>query len=559
MLCSTRTLAVGLLLAVAATRVAIALAHPYSLIDHGIYQDDAFYYLQVARNAGAGRGLSFDESGPTSGFQPLYQLLLVPVVAVSGDGSFAPVRASLLLLAAWAIATGALAFSLGGALAGPGAGLAALGLFAFSPYFIVFSANGQETGLAMFFALAVARVHLWLFQDGVTRGRMAVLGYGLLGGLAVLARLDLAMLLAALGCDALLRARDRAEAVARGRALALAAAAALVIWLPWGAYSRHVAGTWLPLSGAATRESALNLGWVEMDRVWSDPESPLVFDPDHPPALFYADALTKLGAVALLELPLLSPLRLGLPYNTWTGVSRYPPYRLFLRSPGFISISAVASVACLVVFLLRRRKRPGLGLAIVVYAALLALGYGFAVPVHWFFPRYLAPALLLGSVVGVAAAARVLARYPPRRRRVMAVLAVAAILAVPLRDLRFFRTLSFAADTPRAAFLEPFERARGLLPSDARLGAFQAGTFAWFAGGGVTNLDGKVNSAAYRALADKQLHEYLRLSGITHVLAWEWVLGRMCLRHAPPGSLRVERLDPGAHSYEATLYRIRTP
>ena len=61
---STRSVAVALLLAVAATRVAIAFAHPYSLVDHGIYQDDAFYYLQIARNAGEGRGLSFDASGP---------------------------------------------------------------------------------------------------------------------------------------------------------------------------------------------------------------------------------------------------------------------------------------------------------------------------------------------------------------------------------------------------------------------------------------------------------------------------------------------------------------
>ena len=135
----------------------------------------------------------------------------------------------------------------------------------------------------------------------------------------------------------------------------------------------------------------------------------------------------------------------------------------------------------------------------------------------------------------------------------------AVILAVPLRDLSFFRTLSFAADTPPSAFSVRFEQIRGLLPPDARLGAFQAGTLAWFTGGGVTNLDGKVSSAAYRALADGRLHEYLRLSGVTHVIDWEWVFMRLCLRHAPSGSLHVERLAPGAHAYEGTLFRIQAP
>ena len=559
MLRSTRTLVVALLLVVAATRVAIAFAHPDSLLDHGMYQDDAFYYLQIARNALEGRGLSFDASGPTSGFQPLYQILLVPVVAISGDGPFVPVLASLLLLAAWAIATGALAFSLGRALAGTGAGLASLLLFAVSPYFIVFSANGQETGLAMFFALAVAQAHLWLFQDGVTRSRKAVVGCGVVGGFAVLARLDLAFLLAALVCDALLRARDWDDALVRGRTLALATAASILIWLPWSAYSQHTTGNWLPLSGAASREIALNLGWYEMDRVWSDAESPQVFDPKQPPAVFYADVLTKLGAVALMEFPLLSPLRLVVPFNPWTGVTGYPPYQLFLRYPGLISTFAAAAGACLVVFVLRRRKGPGLGLALAVYAALLAFGYGYAVPTHWYFPRYLAPALLLGSVAGVAAAARFLSRYPLRQRRAMAALAMIAILASPLRDLKFFSTLSFAADTPPSVLREPLERALKLLPPDARLGAFQAGMLTWFAGGHVMNLDGKVNNAAYRAMADGRLHEYVLASGVTHILAWEWVLVRMCLRHAPPGSLVLQRLDTGANSYEATLYRIQRP
>ncbi len=556
---SSRSVAIALLLAVAASRVALAFAHPYSLADHGIYQDDAFYFLQIARNFLDGQGLAFDASGPTSGFQPLYQLLLIPFVAVSGDGPFIPVRASMLLLAAWAVGTGALAFSLGRKLAGEGAGLAALGLFALVPYFIVYSADGQATSLSMFFALALARVHLWLFEKDETKDKTAAVAYGALVGLAVLGRLELAFLAAALGFDALLRARDRAEALMRSQVLALAAVVALATWLPWGAYSQYYSGSALPLSGAASREIALNLGWYEMDRIWSDPDSSVVFDPDHPPAGFYADAVAKMGATALMELPLLSPLRFDVPFHPWTGIHAYLPYQHYLQSPGLLTIALGASIACLVYWLLRRRDQPGLGLALAIYSALMALGYGVAVPVHWFYARYLAPLLLLGTVIGVAAAARSLTRFAPNRRHAMAALAMVLILAGPVRDLGYFRVLSFAATPPPSPIPGALERVHSRLPEDARLGMFQSGAFSWFSGGGVMNLDGKVNSAAHEALADGRLHEYILESGVTHIHAWEFVLGRLALRHLPQEDWLLENIDPGAHAYDPTLYRITKP
>jgi 4-amino-4-deoxy-L-arabinose transferase-like glycosyltransferase len=556
---STRSAAIALLIALAATRIAIAFAHPYSLADNGIYQDDAFYFLQIARSWVEGRGLSFDASGPTSGFQPLYQLLLLPLVAISGEGPFMAVRASMLLLAAWAVATGALAFSLGRRLAGPGAGLAALGIFAFTPYFIVYSGDGQATGLGMFFALALARVHLWLFQDGLQRGRSGVVGYGMLAGLAVLARLDLAFLVAALGFDELLRLRNRDEALVRSRALLLAAIAAFSVWLPWAAYSQHYSGSFLPLSGAASREIALNLGWYEMDHVWSDPESSQVFDPKHPPVGFYADTVTKLGATALMELPLLSPLRFGVPFFPWTGVRPYPPHRFYLQHPGIVTIAAAVSLAGLVYLLLRRRTRQGLGLALLLYSVLMTFGYGVAVPVHWFYARYLAPILLLTSVVGVSAVARLLEPLPSRRRHALAALVLIVTMAGPLRDLGFFGRLSFAAEAPPSPIPAALERIQSRLPPGAHLGMFQAGAVSWFSGGGVMNLDGKVNNAAYEALADGRLHEYILASGVTHIHAWEFVLERLSLRHVPQANWHLERIDPGANSYDPTLFRITTP
>jgi hypothetical protein len=49
--------------------------------------DDCFYYFQIARNLGEGRGFTFDGLHETNGFHPLWLLVLVPLfLVVPGDG-----------------------------------------------------------------------------------------------------------------------------------------------------------------------------------------------------------------------------------------------------------------------------------------------------------------------------------------------------------------------------------------------------------------------------------------------------------------------------------------
>ena len=215
-----------------------------------------------------GRGLTFDGLAPTNGFQPLYFILLLPIVALS-HGSLVPnprigraagrlgrghrgrpVRALLLRLA------------------GPGVALFGLLLWAVCPYFILMSVNGLETGPAMFFTLLVPLLYLsWFFGDA-SAGAKRALAFGVVYSLAVLARLDLSLLVAAVAADALLRGLRRP-----GRAAALPAALALAgtlgIWLPWALVSHAQTGHWIPLSGAASREIALDFGWLNLQPVWS--------------------------------------------------------------------------------------------------------------------------------------------------------------------------------------------------------------------------------------------------------------------------------------------------
>jgi hypothetical protein len=189
-----------------------------------------------------------------------------------------------------------------------------------NPYFTVLGINGLETGLAMLFAVAALAVYVeWVRPARAVPSSRRAAALGAVFGLAVLARIDLLLLLAAIGLDWLavaVRLGRTRPALAR---IAITAAIALAVWLPWGIFSRIETGAWLPASGSATRQIALAYGWLGLPPVWSaelrQPGASPFFDPDRVPAAYFADAGTQQLFVFLLEHPLLAALRAHLPYS----------------------------------------------------------------------------------------------------------------------------------------------------------------------------------------------------------------------------------------------------
>ena len=275
-------------------RLLVALADYRSLIGNDVYPDDAFYYLRIAQNLVAGRGMTFDGAAPTNGFQPLYLLMVVPVVALARGSVALPIHLSGVLLTGWAVGTAFVLRALLARLAGRGVALFGVLLWAISPYFILMSVNGLETGVALFFTLALPLAYCaWIRGERAPDAKRA-LAFGGLAGLAILARLDLALLLAAIAIDWLIR--ERARVWRAGRAGALTLAGALAVWLPWGIASHAATGHWLPASGSASREIALEWGWLNLQPIWTliTPDRAL-FDPRHVPAAYHLDVATKLG------------------------------------------------------------------------------------------------------------------------------------------------------------------------------------------------------------------------------------------------------------------------
>ena len=122
----------------------------------GYVADDAFYYLNIARNLAAGLGPTFDGSTPTNGFHPLYMGLLW---LLTGAGITEPVlllRVALSLLAVASAATGLVLFAVARRALGVTAGVVALLMWELGPQPIRISLTGVEVALSVLLCATTA-------------------------------------------------------------------------------------------------------------------------------------------------------------------------------------------------------------------------------------------------------------------------------------------------------------------------------------------------------------------------------------------------------------------
>jgi hypothetical protein len=221
------------------------------------FEDDAYYYLVIARNAASGQGFSADGLSPTNGFQPLWMWLLVPVAwLTSGDTSRLLGLTQLIVVCVFAASGGLLCellrarFGFLPALVGTAVLLV--------PRFSNVLLSGMESGLAVLLLVLLVRERL---------GRARAVPTGVLLGLLMLARLDsvfLGMTLAGyLAVEGMARdgspLQSRALRTLRTGLATLWPAVALVI--PYLAWNYVSFGHLVPISGAL-KTSHSELGWM---------------------------------------------------------------------------------------------------------------------------------------------------------------------------------------------------------------------------------------------------------------------------------------------------------
>lgn len=198
--------------------------------------DDAYYYLTIAGNISNGEGSVFSPGAPTNGYHPLWMGVLVLLYSflkvVCAPGPHLYLASVLLLCLLLSLANSCLLAVLSRKVWGTAfAASFSVIFFLFSPWAVLLSLNGLETGLNLFFLALYSLCFLTIRSNNGPRlyGSFAVLG--IVNGLLMLTRTDNAFFCAGGLLLLLVRYRIRLKEVL------LSAAVSFLVLLPWLSWS----------------------------------------------------------------------------------------------------------------------------------------------------------------------------------------------------------------------------------------------------------------------------------------------------------------------------------
>lgn len=553
-----RRLVLALLVAGAAVRLALILtADPTTRL--GPYIDDAYMSHKIAMNIARGHGIT-QAGQPTNGFQPLFVFLLAPVYLVFNANQ--ALTASAVMNAAFSLGCALFVFRLLRRMFNPRVGLVGMAMFLSSNFFVRVAFNGLETTLANLLMLALLDVQLAMRRAPQALSSVRAIGAGALTGLAVMARLDIALLAPLLLIDQCIVQR-RAGGL---RKVAAAIVAGAVILAPWFIFSAYTCHRLTPISGAATRTIA---------QLYASPRGP-VREPEYfalgsPPASFYTGHLRIAVRHVLTDTPLSLPATVffkNLPEYApvWLAAIFLSAFIAHHRLPPDHPDSGRM-----------RRLLSGLWPAWAFIAILVAV-YSFWFFGSWGFWRYMTPASILlilpsalcvdaliqkafsprgddtgeSNVRGAAESGR---RFSARQTATVAAMTAGIGLfaaAAIVGHVRLFGPINPAINEPR--MLHDAIALRDMLPAEGRVAATESGILDYFLGRDVINLDGKTNAAAHAAMVGGTMDRYLEQAGVEYVLSSPPLLRDLILRR---GDRVMEKLEHAATLRHFMVLRVR--
>jgi len=459
------------------------LLRPLSSFLRRPFVEDAFYSLTVSAWLAEGRGLTVDGVHPTNGVQPLLCFLYVPgFLLVDGDRLLALVPAMVLqsiifASAAFCIASFASSTCRDHERRGEIFWLVGM-LTAWSAPLLTHMLNGLETGLAVGFAFGCAAYYNRLWERAEAR-RSRWLLLGLLLGVAVLARIDIAFLVAAVcvwhalrqGCD---RRRQIFES-------AIVGLTALVTSLPWWIYNVTVFGSLMPISGQAQLE-------LQQDR-WLIIRTTLEFLAD---SLIFT---TNVPYATLVHYPWLGPVALVAIVAVVLFVGR--------------SVGALRTAL---------RQWPAVwnvagGVPMLMFTSLVVLYYTFIFGSPHFTNRYIVSWRILCSFAVITVLYLVF-KAATRVARIGMLIVLGGAMMVTIYGF----TWSFTGQRSNPYVMRSDWISERTSPHD-RVATFQSGT-AGYVCRNVINLDGKVNAEALAATQKGRLTDYIVDSRFEYVMDW---------------------------------------
>jgi hypothetical protein len=488
-----------------AIRLFVALQNPLALQDWPL-NDDSHYYFMIARNLVSGAGLKHDTFHVTTGFQPLFLLLTLPLFALIHDRLLV-INAVLVLQTLIGLACGILFFRLG-RLVVPKLALLAPAIWATSPVLVYTDVNGMETNTSLCLLLLTVTIYLRDFQGASALRTLDYARLGALCGLAFLARIDLGLLLPVLSVDLFLR---QSKLEARGPLLgklAVMNSVATLVLAPWLVFNLATIRSVLPSSGQAVRFLAQAYGYRYLGG--SGP----AFDIGHPPLvyLFRSTLFTLRELLAVLN--------------------------------GVVPAAAAVGVVVLALLVAGPRLLGSLGRLWFLFIFLTALfcAYSWYIFGHWFLRRYMLPMTLGYVVVLLVAAAGAVERFRGSAwgRHALFGLALATLT---------FSLRGTLVRVNAAPYCEPIGNygvamwVNAHTPKGAVIGSFQTGILGYFLDRPFHGLDGKINVEALHAMQTRTMDKYVEREHIDYLMDWPWILDALfSSRAADPHFLERQRL-----------------
>lgn len=455
-------------------------------MDDLVLCDDSYLCWDIARRWAGGHPMTQDGIHFTNGFQPLWVFLLIPVFSFFPSDPILPGKIALVLLALFNVATGVFLFLLVKEVASRKGAFFALFLWMASPYVIVQGINGMETALV----ILLMAITLWFYLTRVrdkpySWRRFLVLG--LLAGLTMLARLDQAFLLLALGIDVLWKRRKKALAP-----FALVGLGFLAMLSPWFLLSYHYTGSLIPVSGKAVRFISLaELRWRGI------PEWQWNFKMLRNILVCWVNApLPLMSVTRSLAEKLLCPRRMF--YGALALLCGLTLWALWRRTS------------------LEVRQRAGRLSFLWVFAAGFLGFYAFYIYTYWYHDRYQAPTtFLITMFYGI-----LFAWAPYWGRQLL-------WIATPLFLLSGFWTIEAREAVPNGYARIGTYVAENFVPG-TKIGTYQSGAMGYFARDKIViNLDGVVNEEALCAHKENRPFDYIRAEGIEFLIDPDLIIKQM--------------------------------
>jgi hypothetical protein len=528
------------------SRIFFALTPWQTLISLNLWLDDSFYYFQISKTWLDTGELSFDSITKTNGFQPLYLILVTPLVAIF-DNSTSLINAVHIIGIFVGLGSFYFIYKITDALTDKMIAALAVMIFATSPYFLIHSMNGMETGMTMFCGLIfIYGIFVRPFKKDLANNLL--IGFSV--GLMILARIDQAILILSVLIASYIFDAGRTDI--KRFPLKQILIPFIIITLPWYGYTFIKTGAMLPQSGAASRYCAHAVGLSGFSADWQSVLTNFGLNDLTTASQFYILVVLKQFIVFMMDFSATIFIRPDLSMGSFSDPFRSMFFSEVLRSSYKLILLLVVCISLMVlgVSQINKLNNPRTKVfvgATIIYFVLQFIGYTFYAPVHWYFSRYLVSVQLLMFISFLI----MISGCPFRSSRIFSYLLVVAIVCVNLKLISPVFKLHKIPVAIGGFYLETRELSK-LLPANSRVGAFQAGILSWFGNSQIINLDGKANSSALEAIADNRLGDYILREKIQYIYDWPTLILAYLARDK---SIELREIS-GNYEGNMRLYRV---